>query len=66
MKNIPQAQLDQAPDVEWREIAGLRDIVAHHYFGVNLTIIWDVVTNRLSDVRTATTALLSADADSRP
>ncbi len=40
-KNIPQAQRDLTPAIEWRKIAGLRDIVAHQYFNLNLAIIWD-------------------------
>ena len=62
-KNIPQVQRDLAPTVEWRKIAGLRDIVAHQYFGINLTIIWDVVENRLSDLRSAAVALLAVEPD---
>ena len=63
-KHIPQLQRDQAPAVAWRKIAGLRDIVAHQYFGINLAIIWDVVTNHLGDLQHAATALLSVEPDS--
>jgi uncharacterized protein with HEPN domain len=59
-KNIPQAQRDLAPAVEWRKIAGLRDIVAHQYFGIDLNIIWEIVQSRLPDLRREVTALLAA------
>lgn len=61
----PRDEYSVAP-IEWRKIAGLRDIVAHQYFSLNLVIIWDVVENRLSDLRTAATALLEADFDEQP
>jgi uncharacterized protein with HEPN domain len=32
-----------APAIAWRRIAGLRDVLAHAYFGIDEDIIWDVV-----------------------
>ena len=34
-------------DVEWRKIAGLRDVLAPTYFRLNEAILWDVVQNRI-------------------
>jgi uncharacterized protein with HEPN domain len=41
----------RSPGVPWRDIAGLRDRVVHHYFGVSLDIVWDVVVNHLPALR---------------
>ena len=49
-KRLPAPFRDSHPEIEWREIAGLRDIVVHQYFGLDLDIVWDVVTNRVPDL----------------
>lgn len=46
-KHIPPQLRDRHPKVEWRKIAGLRDVVAHEYFGIDEDILWDVVQNQV-------------------
>ena len=47
VKNITPATREQYPDIPWKQMAGLRDILIHQYFGVDLDTIWLVVENRL-------------------
>jgi uncharacterized protein with HEPN domain len=47
---IPEAVRLAAPEIEWRKIIGIRNILAHGYFGISLPIIWDVVQNKLDEL----------------
>ena len=51
VKNIPQDFRDRYPHIPWREIAGLRDVLIHEYFGVNMRRVWKVITQDIFDLR---------------
>ena len=46
-KRLPTEVKDSHPEIAWRDIAGLRDIIVHEYFGLDLDIVWDVVDKRV-------------------
>jgi uncharacterized protein with HEPN domain len=46
-KKLPAQVKHDHPEVEWKKIAGLRDILVHDYFGIDMDIVWDVVQNKL-------------------
>jgi len=47
VKNISQGLKDKHKEIEWIKIAGTRDKMIHHYFGVNPDIIWGVIKEDL-------------------
>jgi uncharacterized protein with HEPN domain len=47
VKRLPDQIRAARADVEWRKIAGLRDVLAHAYFDVDLDIVWDIVQSKL-------------------
>ncbi|HQU45607.1 MAG TPA: DUF86 domain-containing protein [Pirellulales bacterium] len=57
-KRIPPEVRQQAAQIEWPKIAGMRDWLAHAYFHVNPDIVWDVITNKLPELESAVQALI--------
>ncbi len=46
-RNLPDDVTARYPEVPWRQIAAIRNIIVHEYFGVDLTIVWDAVQTDL-------------------
>ena len=38
------------PDIDWRGMAGLRDILIHHYFGIDLLNVWNISQTLAADI----------------
>jgi uncharacterized protein with HEPN domain len=50
VKNLSAELRSKYPGVPWKSMAGVRDRLIHHYFGVNLDIVWEIVTVELPEV----------------
>ena len=50
-KRLPTPFRDQHPDIPWKDMAGMRDVVIHGYDNVNLRIVWDVVKRDIPKIK---------------
>lgn len=51
VKNLPESFKKNYSQLPWRKIAGTRDRIIHHYFGVDLDIIWEIIKKDLPTLK---------------
>lgn len=56
---LPLDLREAHPQIPWRQVVGLRNVIAHQYFALDLEIIWDVVEKELPELRRAVKAMLA-------
>jgi uncharacterized protein with HEPN domain len=61
VKRLPVDLRDRHSDVAWREIAGLRDFVAHAYFALDLEILWDAIQQGIPTLKNQIEKILASE-----
>lgn len=56
--NLPDEYKNKHPDVEWGRAMGTRNILIHHYLGVDLEIVWNTVSKSLPQFKKQIKSLL--------
>jgi uncharacterized protein with HEPN domain len=59
-KNLSTELRDANPEIPWRQIAGMRDVLIHDYLKVNLARIWSTVVTDLPPLRATVLRLLTS------
>lgn len=49
-KSIPDDIKNKYINIPWKEMAGMRDKLIHQYFGVDLSIVWNVITEEIPSI----------------
>jgi uncharacterized protein with HEPN domain len=47
VKNFPNSFKEKHSEIPWKDIAGTRDKMIHHYFGIDLDILWNIIKKDL-------------------
>lgn len=51
VKNLPPSFKNKYPEIVWKKITGMRDVLIHEYFGVNIGLVWKVVNNDIPKLK---------------
>lgn len=57
---LPPDVRAEAPEIPWGSIVGMRNVLVHRYFAVDVARVWDVLQKDLQPLRTAVERLLRA------
>ena len=49
-KRIPDDLRKKHSEIEWKKIAGMRDIMIHEYAGIDDFVVWDIIKNKIPDL----------------
>ena len=58
IKKIDDSLKQKNKIINWRALAGLRDIIAHNYRGIDKYLIWDIINNELIELKSVCIGLL--------
>ena len=59
VKNLPSSFRAKHPDIPWKQIAGMRDILIHEYFDLDFALTWKVVKQELPVMKKKLSNLLA-------
>jgi uncharacterized protein with HEPN domain len=59
-KNLSAETTGQAPEIDWSAWAGLRDVISHSYFRVDMKVIWDTIDSDVPQLAAAVDRLLDS------
>ena len=60
VKRLPDAIRQRYPEIPWKQIAGMRDFIAHAYFSVDLDVLWRGISEDVPALRRTVRDILSA------
>ena len=60
VKAIPSEITSQYPQIQWQDIVGMRNVLVHDYFGVDVHIVWRTAQERLPSLQSAINSILQS------
>ena len=62
-KNLSKEMKAKHSEIQWKDIAGMRDKLIHEYFGVNLNLVWETVKKNIPELEKKISEMLSTTSE---
>ncbi len=56
---LPEEIIDRHPDLPWREMGDMRNVVIHEYFGIDMNILWKTIRDDVPQLLSQLEAILA-------
>jgi len=60
-KNVPEELQKKYPEIPWKKMNGLRNLIAHEYFGIDYEMIWEIAKNNLPQNKSDLISIIEND-----
>ena len=60
IKHVPDDFRNSYPEVPWRDISGMRDVLIHEYFGVDMETVWETVKKNIPKTKPVIKSILKS------
>lgn len=60
VKKLPKQIKNKYPEVQWKSIAGMRNILTHEYFGVDIKKVWLVTQKEIKELKKVTIEIINS------
>lgn len=58
VSRLPIEVTELAPQIPWAKVRSMRNVIAHDYAGIDATVVWETVMQRLPELRAAVESIL--------
>lgn len=63
VKKLPPDLRTKYLQVDWSDIAGMRDVLIHHYFGIDYDIVWEVLQQHFPELHHELKRIIALEGD---
>jgi uncharacterized protein with HEPN domain len=49
--HISEETQHKFPDIEWKQIVGMRNVFVHEYFGIDSILVWEIIQNDIAELK---------------